>query len=419
VISPSPKRDDRDGTAAENHLKAAAESARRRTHERSDGRLFSNVLIAGGTGQSLELAIALARSDAKAFLLLEDANEAGRTADILDRMIDGLPALQAGNRDLRERIAMGVWPAGSRMAFDLAIMTATGAEASGIAIKRIAPLLAPGTPVVTASSEGLESLLGETGRPVGAISFAGPVHLAQLAEVLVPGTGAGTGAGVEAGNRTGVSYAFSLAAQLDLLAVESRSPVSLGDRLSVALWRATDRLLFDGAAPAEVDEVMEEFGFSAGPCEMQDLAGVDVALAMRNSVKRAETTGIENEETVPPFLARMVAEGRLGRKVGVGFYRYPGGGGKVEDPLIEDLIREEAWFARHTQNPPGADTIRNRLLSALSRECTRLLDAGLALADDIDLVSVHALGFPACHGGLVRFSEGGRAGTTSPGALPG
>ncbi|MFK5997198.1 MAG: 3-hydroxyacyl-CoA dehydrogenase family protein [Rhodobacterales bacterium] len=47
-----------------------------------------------------------------------------------------------------------------------------------------------------------------------------------------------------------------------------------------------------------------------------------------------------------PIADRMVEEGRLGKKSGVGWYRYPGGGGAVIDPLLEDMIIEESYFAK-------------------------------------------------------------------------
>ena len=97
-------------------------------------------------------------------------------------------------------------------------------------------------------------------------------------------------------------------------------------------WARAMDLLFHHTNPWELDEALTGWGYTLGPCEAMDLVGLDVVLS------RLPDTG-------NPVLARMVAEGRLGKKGGWGFYRYPGGGGAVIDPLIEDLIREEAWFA--------------------------------------------------------------------------
>lgn len=91
-------------------------------------------------------------------------------------------------------------------------------------------------------------------------------------------------------------------------------------------------------APWELDEALTDAGFAIGPCEAQDLVGLEQVLARRRAMGGPDT-----------ILARMVAEGRVGKGGGWGYYRYPGGGGAVIDPLLEDLIDEEAHFARSTR----------------------------------------------------------------------
>jgi len=99
-----------------------------------------------------------------------------------------------------------------------------------------------------------------------------------------------------------------------------------------AFWRACEQMLFVHTNPWELDAALTAWGYGLGPCEAQDLIGLDDVLRARS-------------EPATPVLPRMVSEGRLGKKTGWGFYRYPGGGGAVIDPLIEDLIHEEARFA--------------------------------------------------------------------------
>jgi len=116
-----------------------------------------------------------------------------------------------------------------------------------------------------------------------------------------------------------------------------------------AFWRACERLLYLHTTPWELDEALVTWGYSLGPCEAQDLVGLDMVLAVRSG------------EDVTPVLPRMVAEGRLGKKGGWGYYRYPGGGGAVSDPLIEDLICEEAWFAKADRMELDGPTLVCRL----------------------------------------------------------
>ena len=139
-----------------------------------------------------------------------------------------------------------------------------------------------------------------------------------------------------------------------------------------------------------------------GPYETQDLSGLDIAYANR---RRQDATRDPARRYIP-IADRMVQEGRLGRKVGVGWYRYPGGGGKVVDPLIDDLVREEAHFAKLTRTEYDAPEITRRLLLAAINEAADILNEGIAQsAADIDLVTVHGYGFPRWRGGLMHYAD--------------
>lgn len=159
------------------------------------------------------------------------------------------------------------------------------------------------------------------------------------------------------------------------------TPDAVGERLQNALWLAGEALLFRHTNPWELDEALIGWGFAMGPCEAQDLIGLDNVLA--RDVKRAA-----------PILPRMVAEGRMGKAGGVGYYRYPGGGGAVIDPLIEDLIREESWFAKVERVELSGAEMTSQMKSALKHEAVLLLDLGVA-RDVIEAALQRDVHFPA------------------------
>jgi 3-hydroxybutyryl-CoA dehydrogenase len=74
------------------------------------------------------------------------------------------------------------------------------------------------------------------------------------------------------------------------------------------------------ASAADIDRAMElGYNHPMGPLRLGDLVGLDVRLAIADHL-HAMLGG--DTYRAPDLLRRMVAEGRLGRKSGEGFYRW-------------------------------------------------------------------------------------------------
>jgi 3-hydroxybutyryl-CoA dehydrogenase len=92
-------------------------------------------------------------------------------------------------------------------------------------------------------------------------------------------------------------------------------------RLGVAIGLEAIRMFEEGVASAEdIDRAMElGYNHPMGPLRLTDLVGLDVRLGIAEYL--SSTLGPRFE---PPQLLRdMVAEGKLGKKSGEGFYRWP------------------------------------------------------------------------------------------------
>jgi 3-hydroxyacyl-CoA dehydrogenase len=238
----------------------------------------------------------------------------------------------------------------------------------------------------------MASVLRDPSRLVG-LHFFAPAHIMKLLEIV-------------RGDRTSdtaLATAFALAKTLRKIPVLSGvCDGFIGNRILARYREAADALLMDGSTPWDIDEAMVDFGYAMGPYETQDLSGLDIAYANRKRQMAAHGPA----RRYIPISDRMVEEGRLGRKAGVGWYRYPGGGGKVLDPLLEDLIREEAHFAGVARRDIPHDEIRERVLTAMINEAANILDEGIAgSAADIDLVTIHGYGFPRWRGGLIHYAD--------------
>ena len=99
------------------------------------------------------------------------------------------------------------------------------------------------------------------------------------------------------------------------------------NRIYLAAAAEGMRLLERGiASAADIDRAMRAgYGWSKGPLEAADLAGLDVILGAMSSIW--EDTGSPIFRP-PEGLARFVEAKRLGRKTGSGFYEYDQGGKK-------------------------------------------------------------------------------------------
>lgn len=184
--------------------------------------------------------------------------------------------------------------------------------------------------------------------------------------------------------------------------------IQIAERLVDRLLASIHLLLVKGASPVEIDQALVDFGFAMGPLEAQDLAGLEASYQNRKAsgVDRKSKAYLESGLMISD---RMVQEGRLGKIAGVGWYRYPGGKGKVEDPLLEDLIREEAYFVGIGQESFSTDEIVLSLLQAIAKEMELIAGENASISlSELEQIAVKALGFPHEKGNLLDYSSGNR-----------
>ena len=99
------------------------------------------------------------------------------------------------------------------------------------------------------------------------------------------------------------------------------SPGFASSRLGVCLGLEAIRMFESGVASADdIDKAMVlGYGHPMGPLKLTDLVGLDVRLAIADYLrKELDHPGFE----APTLMRRMVAEGKLGKKSGQGFYRW-------------------------------------------------------------------------------------------------
>jgi 3-hydroxybutyryl-CoA dehydrogenase len=97
------------------------------------------------------------------------------------------------------------------------------------------------------------------------------------------------------------------------------APGFASSRLGIVLGMEAIRMVEQGVATAQdIDKAMElGYRHPMGPLKLTDLVGLDVRLGIAEYLH--ETLGSEAFDP-PELLRRMVAEGKLGKKSGEGFY---------------------------------------------------------------------------------------------------
>ena len=177
-------------------------------------------------------------------------------------------------------------------------------------VQELAPAEAVlGTNTSSLSIASIASAVDDPGRVIG-LHFFNPVHIMKLLEIVVSEH---TRDDVLARCR-----AWGAAIGKECITVRD-APGFATSRLGVCLGMEAIRMVEQGvASPEDIDTAMVlGYRHPIGPLKLTDLVGLDVRMHIGEYL--AEQLG--NEAFRPPeLMRRMVAEGRLGKKAGVGFY---------------------------------------------------------------------------------------------------
>ena len=99
------------------------------------------------------------------------------------------------------------------------------------------------------------------------------------------------------------------------------APGFIVNRVARHYYLEAMKLVEQGLATFEnVDEIMEATGFKMGPFKLMDLIGMDINLAVSESLYQAFDGAIRFQPS--PIQIDKVKKGHLGRKTGQGFYQY-------------------------------------------------------------------------------------------------
>ncbi len=171
-------------------------------------------------------------------------------------------------------------------------------------------------------------------------------------------------------------------------------PGFVGNRMLFMRGAEAERMLLEGATPAQIDKVLFDFGFPMGPYSMSDLAGLDI--------------GWKEERSSSSTIREILCEnGRRGQKNGRGYYTYdPDTRAATPDPEVEQLIKDFAIGKGHVQRDVSDQEILERLLYPMVNEGAKILEEKIAIrGSDIDVVWVNGYGWPVYRGGPMHWAD--------------
>jgi 3-hydroxyacyl-CoA dehydrogenase / enoyl-CoA hydratase / 3-hydroxybutyryl-CoA epimerase len=159
--------------------------------------------------------------------------------------------------------------------------------------------------------------------------------------------------------------------------VVNDSPGFIVNRILVPYLMEAVHLNESGVPADLIDEAMLSFGMPMGPMRLLDEIGLDVAAHVGKTLDAA----FPGRFAETNLIQQLIDAGRLGKKSGEGFYKYP--------------EAKHAKLARTEADHHLMERVRERLGGLLGEEARRVSEEAIARSDaDIELAMTLGTGFP-------------------------
>ncbi len=215
----------------------------------------------------------------------------------------------------------------------------------------------------------IASVLDDPSRLVG-LHFFNPVAQMPLVEVVYD----------TSTEQKWIDDGASFATQIGKYALPVTStPGFLVNRVLAPYMRNAMELHREGVPKEAIDKAAEHFGMPMGPVELADTVGLDVGLGVITTLM-GESAGEDKK-----ILEAMVAQGKLGKKSGQGFYEWKKGKAQKE---------------ANAHRGHDLNALAERLMAPYFSECEACLaDGVVADADLLDAGMIFGTGYAPFKGG--------------------
>jgi 3-hydroxyacyl-CoA dehydrogenase/enoyl-CoA hydratase/3-hydroxybutyryl-CoA epimerase len=257
----------------------------------------------------------------------------------------------------------------------------------------IEPRMKPGAILATNTSsiplQDLRTTLARPERLVG-IHFFNPVSRMQLVEVV---SHDGSDAQVLAATRAFVG-------QIDRLPLPVKSAPGFLVNRALTPYMLEAMMMLDEKIPKEaIDEAAEKFGMPMGPIELADTVGLDICLAVGDSLRAKLGDALP---PAPEWLRKKVEAKELGRKTGKGFYVWKDGKAQKSAPGTGAML---STSSEPRVNSSSAE-MTDRLILPMINVCVACLREGIVdNADVVDGAMIFGTGFAPFRGGPLQYAR--------------
>ena len=235
-------------------------------------------------------------------------------------------------------------------------------------------------------------------RVVG-MHFFNPPPLMKLVEVVA----------AERSSEAALAAATEVGERMGRTPIRAKdSPGFVANRLARPFSLESLRMLGDEVAEVEtIDRIIRlGGGFRMGPFELLDLIGLDVNLEIARSFF---AQGGEVERWRPsPIQEKLVAEGRLGRKSGCGYYVYGEGHERELDPEL-GILAPTLDPEKLARVDPAAEEVLSRLFAQIANEAAFAREEDIASPDDMDIAMQLGFNWPRGPLGIAKLLRPRRA----------
>lgn len=156
-------------------------------------------------------------------------------------------------------------------------------------------------------------------------------------------------------------------------------------------------LIGEGVAIEDIDRALVRFGFPVGPVTLMDEVGLDTGAKVCKIMHEA----MGKRVALPPGLDALLADKRLGRKNGRGFYRYENGKKAGVDASVYEAFGQRG----KKLSLPEASIVDRVLLQMVNEAALCLEDKILRTPEDGDIGAIFGLGFPPFLGGIFAYVD--------------